>query len=124
MSSAEDRERHFKSIKFRRGSQLHHALQEILKFLAKRDEAATHTSRLCVERRLSPRFPCQGNQQCPNNLEDQSNMESSEIHRRGKQIFYGLICSGSEVCSEAQHGEAIVDVSRRFIPVIFDGRVY
>jgi hypothetical protein len=28
------------------------------------------------------------------------------------------ICSGSEVCSEAQHGEAIVDVSRRFLPMI------
>ncbi len=33
--------------------------------------------------------------------------------------------AGSEVCSSgAQHGEAIVDVSRRFIPVIFDGQVY
>jgi hypothetical protein len=33
--------------------------------------------------------------------------------------------AGSEVCSNgAQHGEAIVDVSRRFIPMIFDGRVY
>ena len=43
-------------------------------------------------------------------------------------IFFSVLrvgSEGSEVCSsEVQHGEAIVDVSRRLIPVILDGQVY